>query len=520
MTRRRRITWAALVVVAAGVVVASSIAWRALPGWVERQVLAAIADAGLGPASVGETRVGLGSVALVRVRAGEGDLFTAERITANFGWALLTAGRVESLRVSGVRIRADDATRRAIEGFVAERDEATGDAGLTVGEVTADGWLVAGESGFSLPWRLRVGDALPGAGGPIEATGNVAIAAMLAIPHADGRGNAAHLTFDGSMNLDAGVLARSTLTLSPYRLVADTPAHAALRELLGWSVTGELALAGELWTDDAGDIRSRIDVRVSDAAASDGGDGYALGGVAGVFTVTRPWPLQTTDAGRITWKTLTIGEVVFEDGMVDFEVVGPRKVRVTQAVARLGEGSVSASAFEVDPASPDVVTRVRVRDLELQQWLSLVTLGYLEGDGRVSGEVAVRVASHPRLRFALGEGQLASAGPGTFSLVDPPAAAAAAREQGLIDLENLDYSAEVRDRIVEALQAFAYDVLRFEFIRATDGVLMRLTTRGRGVRGARQEFGNLTVNVSGINELFDVALRGKLGMDDAQRRGE
>jgi hypothetical protein len=76
----------------------------------------------------------------------------------------------------------------------------------------------------------------------------------------------------------------------------------------------------------------------------------------------------------------------------------------------------------------------------------------------------------------------------------------------------------VQDRVIQALEDFSYDVLRFDLIPGNDGPVLRVYTKGRGRLPPQQEIGGLTINVKRADSVLDLFLRLKLGLAQAGER--
>ncbi len=124
----------------------------------------------------------------------------------------------------------------------------------------------------------------------------------------------------------------------------------------------------------------------------------------------------------------------------------------------------------------------------------------------------------PDLALDLGPGHLSAAAGGSVRFLDDPETQKML-EQHVASIGGAaagDNSNLVRQRIVESLKDFGFTALTFDLV-AHDGQLdLRSHVVGKG-RKVPQEL-DLRVNLNGIDELLDMALDAKLGVDRARQR--
>lgn len=504
--------------VAALAVVISSAWW--LPGYLATRVVSAAEEAGLGPARVGEVRYGWTWVEAVDLRLG-GDRLVLPSVAVTFSPLDLLRGRVDEVRVDGGEWTIE-VSEGAVDwsplGSLASGDEG-GPVELPFDRLRIDGfrlrfelpegqvvqpvwaWLIASSSGESADAMASLREPTPAEGGWRPPTGPLADPFVVAA-----KIDLRSLTL---ASLDAAVR---------HDLVEGDAIGRVVEAWSGVAVRGRVEAFGGVLRD--GTPRTPLTIAWRDGEALDRGGAFTVRGIEATVEWRGTAPAWTPPGQTLTWDEARIGEIVASDGGVRFAIEPSGLVYVERAGWEIDGGRFALAPFGVDPASPDARTRLALEHISLDRWLSLVSMGHVTGSGRVSGEVGFRVALEPRLRFAFGEGEVTADGPGVLSVVDLREAEAFVRERELVALEDLDYGAEVRGRVVEALGEFAYDELSFRFQQTpgTPGVVMRLTTSGRGVRGARQPFERLSVNVTGVNGLVNEVLQQKLGLDRLRER--
>lgn len=508
MTRAQR--WRRVAVVAAvAVATLFAVAWWVLPSVVERQARAALTALGLEPVSLRVDRVGLFSATVSAIAIGEGERLAVDRVDVSYSPALLWTGRLSEVFIDGMRW---DARWRDGEFDVAPFDRLKIEGGGGMVRLPFDRLRLEHSE---VVLRTPAGDMSLAVAATLRESLDAGIVQFTVHVRSE---EAALAVVDGAWDIEANQPTSLRLQLADLAIEKDAPIGVILRDMSGLDVTGRLSVRGRLGPDWA--ASEPLAVVLQEGTVAFGEGTYTVTGVAANTFVTRLWPLAT-GSSTITIGKATLGDVVVEEGSLHFAVESPTSVRVERAAWRVGQGWFSTSAFVCDPFAPDFRTELQLEHVALERWLYLVSMGKVDGRGRVRGAVAFRVAMNPDLKFAFGEGRIESMYPGTLRVVDLATAESLVDESGVAKAEDLRVAEVVRSRIVEALQEFRFETLLFELTRpgepgATTGTLMRVTTSGAGARGAQQPIGGLTVNVSGVNDAVNVALRTKLRVDEAR----
>ena len=123
--------------------------------------------------------------------------------------------------------------------------------------------------------------------------------------------------------------------------------------------------------------------------------------------------------------------------------------------------------------------------------------------------------AEPRWRLALGEGYLYTVDGGKVKVGDASMVEQVLAEQ-LRDDDRIN--AAVRERIVRALGDFDYKLLAFVISERDNGQsVMSVHVSGEG--GEAKQGLDLTVNLTGYEDVIDFGLRLKLGLDQAADKG-
>jgi hypothetical protein len=304
----------------------------------------------------------------------------------------------------------------------------------------------------------------------------------------------------------------ATVTAAQLPIDEKLPLAAAMLAEQKIRFNGKLDLTARIDTADS--FNPRVELALRDASLTHGDHEQQLTGIEARLMIDRISPLRTLGPQTVTWKTAKLGDIVLRDGSLQFSVDSPRSILVERAHTWLGQsGQLWAHAFRIDPEALELRTDLFWEKVALEDWLSVVTLDHASGTGLVSGRLPLLVQTKPRLRVTFGEGSLVAQGEGTLRLLDRQAAQRVAQDVTLADL-----SQTVQDRVIQALEDFSYDVLRFDLIPGNDGPVLRVYTKGRGRLPPQQEIGGLTINVKRADSVLDLFLRLKLGMAQAGER--
>lgn len=269
---------------------------------------------------------------------------------------------------------------------------------------------------------------------------------------------------------------------------------AALTELrIEGAVQGELRL--DLDAPDRGEARLVLhgaSVREVDGA----GEAH---GVHAALRFTHLTPLETASPAAVRWERLELGGVKLDAGSARLAFARPDDVVVSDMRVGLAGGEVEVEAFRFAWEEPDVPLELRVRGIELSRVLRAATDGRVTGEGKLDGRVALRIKLGEDRRILLGDGHLASRGPGALRVRTDAQDPALRPEVG--DLVDGSF---IRRRVLAAIEDFEYRTLTMNI---SDEGTRRLRARvvGRG-KQMPQEL-DVTLNFRGVQPLLDHAVR-------------
>jgi hypothetical protein len=230
-------------------------------------------------------------------------------------------------------------------------------------------------------------------------------------------------------------------------------------------------------------------------------------------------PVRSPGGQRIIIREGMLGEVPINDGEIRFQVESLNSILVESARWTMGNaGRFSALALRIDPMQPRISTDVFCEDVELRYWLGLVSGERATGEGRLNGKIAIAWDPATRQRFTFGEGYL-HAQPGRGIIQTRDLSALEQRlEQDMPQFKTDKGLAQVKRRLLNALQDFEYSVFRIDFIPTETELMAETIISGKGRQGPdAQEIGELRI----LLREFDVLLRQLLlGKELFDRIGE
>jgi hypothetical protein len=384
---------------------------------------------------------------------------------------------------SGTGSELDRAEIDLSDGRVAAHEPALSATGIRASAVLEDGATlrVAIEDG-----RL-VSSAEPPWFAPLSLSGTLA--------PSDGRldfegrlariGGQAELRFRGTHDPAAGT-GRASLRMPPLELVPGqlqpgdlVPAMAGLVE----NLSGRLHADGELSWGGAGGLPADLDLLL-------GGLSFTLGParfqqVNGVVTLNGLQPPSTPPDQKIAIALLDVG-LPLTNGLIDFQLHPDGALEVAQLRWRFAGGTVRAEPFRVRSGVSAFDVTMKAERLSLDRLFALTELEGLSGEGRISGELPVRIQGSEAIVRA---GELTSEGPGTLRY--RPASTPAALEAGG---ENVGL-------LLQALENFRYEELRITLDGRTDAEM----DVGLHIKGANPDL------YDGHPIEFNLNLEGELG---------
>lgn len=258
-------------------------------------------------------------------------------------------------------------------------------------------------------------------------------------------------------------------------------------------VEGDLSLALE--APERGNARLALhgaSVREVDGA----GEAH---GVHGELRFTRLEPLETDAPAQVVWDRLELGGVKLDAGSGRLAFAPPGDVIVRDMRAGFAGGELEVAPFRFAWEEPDVSLDLRARGIDLANVLREATDGRVTGEGKLDGRLSLRIQLGENRRILLGDGHLASRGPGGLQVRTD--ARDLARDLGLEDLVN---GAFLRRRVLAAMEDFEYRTLTMNLSdEGTKRVRARVVGRGKRMP---QEL-DMTLNFRGVQPLLDHAVR-------------
>lgn len=429
--------------------------------------------------------LGRGVTLTAQARAGAGTV-TLEteaqvRAPAPFTGDALAAPRGGTASVRATVFRSLDSGRTTVDAaiLVDSLQEPAGDAGIVVGKATVKGQAEIDGRGELSELRASI-DARDVRSGAVFAQAITLEAVKLDGPRARWKIAAAG---DGWDLLNAsGTIAMEARPAS----AAAAPRSAVFTVDLQSSPADSVAWRSADVTAHGGAVSGRVTVRV---------DGSGVNVLDGRLSV-RDGSLHSGD--------LAISEV-----RTEIVMRAPEAVDIASLSAIVGDGgTVSASPFTLDLSAPRVETRLSVANLSLAEWLPVITGHHATAEGRVSGYTDISVdltAGGPKVDRLNG---VLRADPqhGFIQATDAEALG------GFLDAQDPRFATDevmgaVRERIVAALQDFAFNDLVVELSRDEDNTIARATLSGFGRHGADPQGLNLTLDVHVQDALVKLASR-------------
>lgn len=309
------------------------------------------------------------------------------------------------------------------------------------------------------------------------------------------------------------------VAMDEAKLAKDDPLAAIAKAMSGTSVQGLVSLLIDVPIGESGpgsvDKRPALTARIRDASVSINEGSQELLGVDAAMVVPSLAQFAASGPHTVSWASGNVGKLAMTEGSLQWAIGPAGGVQVSEARTNLKRGgTVRLPATAIDKAGT-VRTSLVLESVALVDWLDLLAPDQATGSGRLHGSIPLTIGRKPngRLDVKIGRGFVAATDAGVIRVTDPKAIRQIlpefAEQSGNVKL--------VRDRTIGALEDFAFDRLRFEFIENDGKTLLRATTSGKGRQPPHQPL-DLTVNFHDLDELIDLALRGYFAFGDARQR--
>ncbi len=320
------------------------------------------------------------------------------------------------------------------------------------------------------------------------------------------------LSADGWIALaEAGIQARVAAVLPPFKLDDGTALALRVAALEGWTVTGTLGLTGAVAIEN-GKPAGHVTVSAAGVEAASTDAGLELHNVNGTVTMNVADSISTPLTQRVTAGRVKMGTMEWTDAAVVFSLKNPSELFINELSAGWLGGRVSTAGVRINPAEPKFEAALVADRISLRELLALAAEGRARGEGLMSGRVPMKV-DWPEVSFGTGLLRSQSA-TGELEVLDTKWLSDIMDKSDPRFITDRDLS-EVKNRILRALTDFEYDRLTFAFAEEPESRgMLRVTTHGKGREGAKPQELDLTLNISGVDDLLKYGLRSKQKYDE------
>jgi len=290
------------------------------------------------------------------------------------------------------------------------------------------------------------------------------------------------VAFDGSFNWSRNGTSFNA-TVEPADIWLSLPGPTETN--LGW-FAGVLSVEGNVRGPTAAVTIAMDELEFESESAE-----MEIEGLTGHIELTSLSPLATADVQHLKVDRFRSGEAIFRDGIIDFAIDPSGSMLVEHTQWKWLDGTLSADGVRYHPASKSFEMTVQARQIQLKKLLELFAEEYATGEGRIDLRLPVKVSGN---RIFFGDGNITGVGGGTIEIIDADAVADSIGQSA----DSRD--ANVRNKIVEALRDFEYDILTGTLVPDPErGLLTNLHIKGRGTRGARQSL-DFELRVDGLDD--------------------
>lgn len=293
---------------------------------------------------------------------------------------------------------------------------------------------------------------------------------------------------------------------------------------------GALAVKGEI-TLIAGELRPNIEVIAQQLSMRSEKFDVAATGVNGSITINGFNPVSTPGRQNLHVQEFNFGNIKLIDGAIAYRMENPDSIFIERAKCSWGEkGTFFVHAFRLKPSDPEFDLELFVENLELQNWIAILSAKRVTGTGRVYGRVPIAIRPAEKNPITAGRGVLYVI-PVPKQPGDDPRLGNTLQFHDSEFLRQILISSDPRfetdpnmketlDTIVEAMKDFKYDRLTFDFVPRPEhkDLQLRIITSGEGFKESngtkvKAPIDNLTVNLNVENEAIRRALLYKRGSE-------
>jgi hypothetical protein len=207
--------------------------------------------------------------------------------------------------------------------------------------------------------------------------------------------------------------------------------------------------------------------------------------------------------------TFQAGDVKASDARVELTTLDGETISIENLSAVIGDGgTVEVSPFSWSVGTPNVTSRITVKNMNLAHWLPILTNDRATGEGRVSGSVDAAVDwSQGSFRVSELKGELkADPDDGYIQAKDAAALGDLLEKQDPRFAEG-GMLAPVREKIIAALTDFAFKTLKVDLSRRGNKTIAMTYLSGFGRHGEDPQGLNLTLDLHVQDSFLGMAAR-------------
>lgn len=399
--------------------------------------------------SFGPSRMGVRNL-----RFGQNDDFVVDEIEARYSLPNLRIGRIDSIAIRGVHLRArmdDDGLSLGVLDPLLDSensdDTATApDFALPVAHVSIEGISIALETdqgllestgslaahasengSIELEFALAATHPQIGPDSPLEITGKATANAneirfdftaanKLRELVMIGSGHHDFATASGELQFDTDPLEFRSGGLQPVALI---PQVKGMIE----TASGSIEAKGSIHWGAGEDLRSQLDIALRDLSVTS--IQGSIENLNAAIRVEGPWPPSTPAKQLLSMAQIDFG-LQLQNGLIAFQLRPDGMLDVSSAEWTLAGGKVRTRG-RIDPTAMSQSLVLDLTDLELSELLELVDLSGLSGSGQLRGRIPIRRRG---TTVEIRDGQLSATPAGGWIRYQPNAGVAGIANQG------------------------------------------------------------------------------------------
>jgi hypothetical protein len=481
-----------------------------LPGLVRVMAIGALEDLGMTDVDLTVAELTPSRARLENLTAGGGGRFRVKVVEAEYGLLGLASRRVDTIRISDLRIGL------ALAGGAI-------DPGPLAGLAAPGAGAGAAPSDPSLPFGiLELTDAVISVdmgGGDLEIPFDVAVENVEGRDRPIGISGSGELPGGGRFEIEGGlslgkdgpsgelkaVVRRFTIRDEDRNLLGDCVPAAR-----GFRVGGDVALAA-LIEIEKGEIRPRIGIELADMSVRNEASKAAAKGIDVSTVVSSVKPLATEPGRRLSVSTASFGDFETRDVVAVFHVPKYPRVRVESLKCGWADGKLSADDADLDLSELRLDAVLLAEGLSLQKVIDFVYPGCVECEGKLYGRLPVSVHVGKGRRVEFGAGFLEARPSRGWVRIREEDAKRLLGIEKVVPLEQAGKEDVVKLLALQALQDMEYTQLKFEFGEEDGrGWVVHGRINGSGPRGGgnRIPIEGFRPNFYGLEDLLNLIING------------